>query len=126
MKAKLSERRVPFLETQRAILDLLRTQGPMQRWQIRAALGRKCQGAILRLLNAGNIEQYQDDNRDPNPCSNKRERYQALYCAFVRDLDWPSCHRENRIKRAANLLRAAGWTLEPPGTRATSNLPGVE
>lgn len=116
MKAKLSERTASAGKTQRAILELLRTKGPMQRWQISAELGKKCDTTSLSLQKSGNIEQYKDDNRDPDPC-NKIERAQAFYYAFVRDLDKPKGVRENTLKWASRVLRAAGWTVEPPNTQ---------
>lgn len=102
-------------EAQRAVLELLRTQGPMQRWQIDAALGKHCGATVTRLLATGCVEKYQDDNRDPNPCSNKMPRYQAEYIAFVRDLDKPERGvSDTTLKWCVRKLRAAGWTVEPP------------
>lgn len=116
MKAELGKQRASKGEAQRAVLELLRTQGPMQRWQIDAALGKHCDGAVMRLLKAGCVEKYQDDNRDPDPCSNKMPRYQAEYIAFVRDLDKPERKgvSDGTLRWAARVLRAAGWTVEPP------------
>ena len=117
----LSERRAPLGDTQRAVLELLRTKGPMQRWQISAALGKKCDTTVQSLLKSEHIEQYQDDNRDPDPC-NKVSRAQAVYCAFLRDLDKPKGVGENTLKWAAKVLRAAGWTVEPPNV-ANNRIP---
>ena len=89
MNAKLSERRVPMGETQRAVLALLREHGPKQRWQIAAEIGRDCATTINALLKAGRVEQYEDANMHPNPC-NKQERTLATYVAWVADLDPPS------------------------------------
>ena len=88
MKAVIfrTKRKASNGEAQRAVLELLRTKGPMQRWQICAALGKHCGSTVGRLLASGCVEKYQDDNRDPNPFS-KVERYRAEYLAFVRDLD---------------------------------------
>ena len=115
MTEELGNRRASPGEAQRAVLELLRTQGPMQRWQIDAALGKHCNGPVGRLLAAGCVEKYQDDNRDPDPC-NKMPRYQAEYIAFVRDLDKPERKgvSDRALKWAARVLRAAGWTVEPP------------
>ena len=97
MKAVIFQTKIKasYGEAQRAVLELLRTKGPMQRWQICAALGKHCGSTVGRLLAAGCVEKYQDDNRDPNPCS-MVERYQAEYLAFVRDLD------NTKQKRARN------------------------
>jgi hypothetical protein len=115
MKAKLSDRRAPYGETQRAVLQLLRTEGPKQRWQISAAIGKKCDTTIISLLKSGNVEQYQDTNEHPDP-TNKVERIFANYVAFVRDLDTAPRKgvSETSMKWAAKVLRAAGWSVEPP------------
>lgn len=113
MNAKLSERRAPMGQTQRAVLDLLKSQGPMQRWQIRAVLGKSCDTSIQSLVKAGNIAQLEDANLHPDPAK-KQTRAVAVYCHFVRDLDKAAGVSERTLKWAARVLRAAGYAVVAP------------
>lgn len=77
------------------------------------------------LLKKGCIEQYEDDNRDPDP-NNKLQRAQAVYCAFLHEADAPMRKGvgEVSLKWAAKVLRAAGWTvIPPPGTGTPDRAP---
>lgn len=125
MKAKVIRERAPMGATQDAVLKLLRENGPMQRWQISAAIGKKCDTTVGSLLKKGCIEQYEDDNRDPDP-NNKLQRAQAVYCAFLHEADAPMRKGvgEVSLKWAAKVLRAAGWTvIPPPGTGTPDRAP---
>lgn len=102
--------------TQLAVLTLLKTNGPMQRWQISEAIGKKSNGTIQRLLDKGHIRQFDDINVHPNP-TNKLERAIARYFAFVSDLKEPKGVSDSTLKWAERILRAAGYTVEPPKYR---------
>ncbi len=115
MTAKLSERRGPKGETQRAVLRLLCDRGPLQNWQISCAIGKRCDTTVSGLVKSGHIEKYQDDNRDPEP-GKKLIRFQARYFVYVRALidKPPTALKEFTLERYARALRAAGYTVEKP------------
>lgn len=117
---KLSDRRAPQSSTQAAVMELLRKQGPLQQWQIDAALGRNCHSSVKSLVKQNYVEQYLDDDRDPNPMR-KYQRTQVTYFAFLREFDKPIIKgvSETSLKWAAKVLRAAGWTvIEPSAVRS--------